>query len=68
MSFMLAAEGKGYVTHAMDGFDEAKLKEAFNISDDKVVPMLVAVGRLKIGQKMLPQKMRFKQDHFAVFE
>lgn len=68
MSFMITAEGEGYVTHPMDGFDEDKVKQAFGIKKDKVVPMLVAVGKLKKGVKLLPPKRRFTAKEFAGFE
>lgn len=68
MNFMLAAEGNGYVTHPMDGFDEAKIKEAFGINAGKVVPMLIAVGRFKDGASLPDRKMRFSPERFARFE
>ncbi|QAR31987.1 nitroreductase family protein [Geovibrio thiophilus] len=68
MNFMTAAEGLGYVTHPMDGFDEGKIKEAFGIKADKVVPMLIAVGRFKDGVSLPDRKMRFSPERFARFE
>ncbi|MCX7828246.1 MAG: nitroreductase family protein [Thermanaerothrix sp.] len=58
MSVMISAMGHGLCTHPMDGFDEAKVKEAFGIPDRFVIPMLIAVGYLKEGVTLLPRGMR----------
>ncbi|MGE4496379.1 MAG: nitroreductase family protein [Deferribacterales bacterium] len=68
MNFMLAAEGCGYVTHPMDGFDEVKVKEAFGIDPGRVVPMLIALGRFREGASLPDRKMRFSPERFARFE
>ncbi|MBI5638937.1 MAG: nitroreductase family protein, partial [Nitrospirae bacterium] len=53
MNVMLAAKGMGLETHPMDGFDEACIKKEFNIPDDKIIPMLIAVGFLRPGITLL---------------
>jgi len=58
MSLMLAAQGLGLETHPMDGFDEACIKKEFGIPGDKIIPMLIAVGYLKKGVKLLPRAFR----------
>jgi nitroreductase len=68
MSFILAAEAKGFVTHSMDGFDEGKIKEAFGIKAGKVIPMLIAVGKFKEGATVRPRNIRFAPNMFAKFE
>lgn len=68
MSLMLAARGLGLETHAMDGIDEACLKKEFGIPEDKLVPMLVAVGYLKEGVTLLPRAWRRGLDEFVSHE
>jgi len=68
MNIMLAARGLGLETHPMDGFDEACIKKEFNIAEDKIIPMLVAVGYLKPGITLLPRAFRRDIDEFVKFE
>jgi nitroreductase len=68
MNLMVAARGLGLETHPMDGFDEAQVKEAFRIAPEKLVPLLVAVGRLKPGITLLPRGLRFPVTRFARFD
>jgi nitroreductase len=68
MSLMLAARGLGLETHPMDGFDEAMVKKEFNIPDDKIIPMLIAVGSLKEGTTLLPRAFRREVGEFISFE
>lgn len=68
MTLMLAAKGLGLETHPMDGFDEDCVKKEFSIPADKIVPMLVAVGSLRQGAKMLPRAFRRQVGEFARFE
>lgn len=58
MSFMIAAKGMGFETHPMDGFSEEKVKANFNIPDDRIIPMLIALGYPKPGLKLLPRAWR----------
>lgn len=68
MDLMLAAKGLGLETHPMDGFDEACVKKEFGIPEDKLIPMLVAVGRLKSGATLLPRAFRRGLEEFVKYE
>jgi len=68
MNLMNAARGLGLETHPMDGFDEAAVKKAFGIPDDKIIPMLVAVGHLKKGVTLLPRAFRRDVEEFTGFD
>lgn len=68
MNLMIAAKGLGLETHPMDGFDEDCIKKEFNISDDKIIPMLVAVGYLRSGITLLPRAFRRELGEFVKFE
>ncbi|MFC0523062.1 nitroreductase family protein [Pontibacillus salicampi] len=56
---MLAAKAKGLDTVPMGGYDEAKLKEAFNIPENLEPVMLIAVGK---GAKAGFEKTRLPLD------
>ena len=68
MNLMLAAKGLGFDTHPMDGFDEDCVKREFGIPEDKVIPMLIAVGYLRPGITLLPRAFRRALDEFVRFE
>ncbi len=68
MSVMFAAKALGLESHPMDGFDEDRLKKEFGISENCIVPMLIAVGQVKPGVKLLPRAMRRPVDEFVRFE
>lgn len=68
MTLMLAAKSMGLDTHPMDGFDEACIKKEFNIPEDKIVIMLIAVGNLKQGVTLLPRAFRRELDEFVSYE
>lgn len=68
MNLMIAAKGLGLETHPMDGFDEACIKKEFNIPDDKIIPMLVAIGYLKEGIQLLPRAFRRDVKEFLKYE
>jgi putative NAD(P)H nitroreductase len=68
MNLMLAAKGLGLETHPMDGFDEECIKKEFAIPDDKIVPMLIAVGKLKTGITLLPRAFRREIEEFVRFD
>jgi nitroreductase len=65
MGIMTAAQALGLETHPMDGFDEGCVKNEFGIPEDKIIPMLIAVGRLKPGVTLLPRAFRRELDEFA---
>lgn len=68
MTLMLAARGMGLETHAMDGFDTACVKKEFSIPEDKQIPMLLAVGKLKKDVKLLPRAFRRPFEEYASFD
>lgn len=68
MNIMLAAKDLGLETHPMDGFDEDCIKKEFNIPEDKLIPMLIAVGYLKSGITLLPRAFRRSIGEFMRFE
>jgi putative NAD(P)H nitroreductase len=68
MNLMITAKGLGLETHPMDGFDEECIKKEFNIPEDKIIPMLVAVGNLRTGITLLPRAFRRRLEEFASFE
>ena len=58
MTIMIAAQGMGLNTHPMDGFNEAMIKEEFNIPEDKIIPLIIAVGYKKSDIELLPRAFR----------
>lgn len=68
MNIMLAAKGLGLETHPMDGFDEDCVKKEFGIPQDKIIPMLIAVGYLRPGITLLPRAFRRSFDEFVRFD
>ena len=58
MSFMLAAKDFGVDTHTMDGFEQDKVKKAFNIPERYEVAMLIAVGYHDKTKALLPRLNR----------
>ena len=68
MNLMNVARGLGLETHPMDGFNADCIKKEFGIPDDKIIPMLVAVGYLRNGVILLPRAFRRDIDEFAGFD
>jgi nitroreductase len=64
MSFMIAARGLGYETHPMDGFRADDVKREFHIPEDRVIPLLIAVGHPSPALKLLPRPFRRGVDEF----
>ncbi len=58
MNFMIAAAGLGYATHPMDGFNPDDVKREFGIPQDRVLPLLVALGHPAPGLSLLPRPVR----------
>lgn len=65
MSLMAAARGLGLESHPMDGFDEAMIKKEFNIPDDRLIPLLLAVGYPIKDLKLLPRGYRRELKDFV---
>ncbi|MEN6440750.1 MAG: nitroreductase family protein [Syntrophobacter sp.] len=65
MNLMNTAQGLGLDTHPMDGIDADCIKREFSIPDDKVIPMIIAVGYLKPGISLLPRGFRRDLDEFV---
>lgn len=68
MNVMITAKDLGLETHPMDGFDEECIKKEFGIPEDKLIPMLIAVGYLKEGVSLLPRAWRRSIGEFVRFE
>lgn len=56
MTFMLAAHGMGLATLPMIGFDPEGVRTFFNVPDDYIITMLIAVGYS--ANKELPRQQR----------
>ncbi len=67
MSLMIAARGFGLETHPMDGFREDAVKAEFGIPEDRIIPLLVAVGYPKPGLSLLPRNYRRELEKFVSF-
>jgi len=67
MNLMIAAKGLGLETHPMDGFDEECIKREFTIPNDKIIPMLIAIGYLRPGITLLPRAFRRGLNEFVKF-
>jgi putative NAD(P)H nitroreductase len=67
-SIMIAARGMDLETHPMDGFDEACVKNEFSVPEDKIIPMLIAVGRLAPDITLLPRAFRRDPKEFVGYD
>jgi nitroreductase len=68
MNLMIAAKVLDFDTHPMDGFEEDKIKKEFNIPEDEIIPMLIAVGNLKPEIILLKRAFRRSFEEFVIFE
>lgn len=68
MNLMIAARGLSLETHPMDGFDETCIKREFNIPEDKIIPMIIAVGYLRNGITLLPRAFRRSLEEFVTYD
>jgi len=68
MTLMLAAKGLGFETHPMDGFDSECINKNFNIPENRIIPMIIAIGTLRKGIKLLPRPYRRPLEEFVKFE
>ena len=67
MSVMLAAQALGVESHPMDGFFEDKVKKAFNISDDYIIPCIIALGYRDKTKELKPRNWRREISEFVKF-
>ena len=58
MSIMFTAKYFGVDSHPMIGFDEAKLKEIYDLPDNKVVTMLICLGYFDQSKELDPRETR----------
>jgi nitroreductase len=65
MTFMIAAQARGYVTGPMIGFDPEQVKKIFKISDRFVPVMLITLGYPLPGN--WPRKFRLPVDEVLAF-
>ena len=68
MGFMLAAKDFGIDTHPMDGFDQDKVKQSFNIPEQYEVAMLIAIGYHDDKKTLLPRLNRKGFDEVVIRE
>jgi len=68
MGFMLAAREFGVDTHPMDGFDQDKVRQAFNIPDRYEAAMLIAVGYHDSKKELLPRLNRKSFEEVVIKE
>lgn len=65
MSIMYSAKYYDVESHAMIGFDEAKVKEIFNISENYTVTMLLALGYFDESKTLFPREKRFVYEEIS---
>lgn len=65
MTFMIAAQARGYVTGPMIGFDPEQVKKLFSISDRYVPVMLITLGYPALGNAA--RKPRLAVDEVLAF-
>ena len=68
MSVMTAARGLGLETHPMDGFDEDLVKKEFRIPENRIIPLLIAIGHPKPGLSLGTRAFRRELDEFVKYE
>lgn len=68
MNLMIAARGLDLETHPMDGIDETCIKKEFNIPEDKLIPMIIAIGNLRSETELFPRAFRRDVAEFTGFE
>jgi nitroreductase len=65
MSIMYAAKIFDVDTHPMIGFNEDKVKEIFNIANNKTVVLLISMGYRNENKKLRPREKRFRYKEIA---
>lgn len=58
MALMLAAKDHGFDTHPMDGIDIDGIRKLYDLKENELPVMLIAVGRFDQNKTLLPPKMR----------
>lgn len=69
MTLMLAAHGMGLATAPLIGFDEPAVRKFFNVPEDYMITMLIAIG--DSADKELPRQQRRSMDdivHWGEFK
>jgi len=64
MSIMYFAKILGFESHPMDGFDEEAIKKEFSIDKNKIIPLIIAVGKKDPQAKLLPRAYRKEVSEF----
>lgn len=62
MSLMYSAKYYGVDSHPMIGFNEEKVKEIFNIEENKIVTMMISLGYFDEEHELKPREKRLKYD------
>jgi nitroreductase len=65
MSCMIAARGLGFETHPMDGFSSDDIKKEFGLPENRIIPVIIAVGYPSPNLSLLERPARFAVDDFA---
>ncbi|MGL5174768.1 MAG: nitroreductase family protein [Cetobacterium sp.] len=65
MNIMLCAKNVGVDTHPMIGFNEDKVKELFEIDEDKTVVMLLSIGYFDETKTLNPRERRLQFDEIC---
>jgi nitroreductase len=67
MTFMLAASSHGLATHAMEGFDERRVKQVVGLPHHFSVPVIISLGysdqEIQRSTRLPPEKV-FKSNSF----
>ncbi|MCT4585352.1 MAG: nitroreductase family protein [Peptostreptococcaceae bacterium] len=65
MSIMYSAKYYGVDSHPMIGFEEDKVKEIFNIDENKIVTMLIALGYRDETKELNERELRYNYDEIT---
>lgn len=68
MSLMYAATCRGLHTHPMDGFDQKRVRKEFDIPDNYLIPMIIAMGYLKEDVTIKPKSWRSSFEEIVLKE
>lgn len=62
MSIMYAAKYYDVDSHPMIGFNEDRVKEIFNIADNKIVTMIISLGYFDESNELRPREKRLEYE------